>query len=157
MINIIVAVADNNVIGKNNQLLWHIPEDLQRFKKLTTGFPVIMGRKTFESIMLSLHKPLPDRKNVVITRQKDYQVPEGVQVFGDLQSALDILAKEEVFIIGGAQIYKQALPLADRLYVTQVKGKYDGDAFFPEISNAKWRLVNEEEYDDFSFFVYDKK
>lgn len=135
MTSIIVAVAQNGVIGGGNQLLWHISEDLQRFKRITSGHPVIMGRKTFES----LGRPLPNRHNVVITRQKDY-APEGVTVVGSLEEALALFPPdEEVFITGGGEIYRQAMPAADKLYITIVHRAYEGDTHFPEIDPGLWR------------------
>ena len=122
MISIIVAVARNGVIGGGNTLLWHISEDLKRFKALTTGHPVVMGRKTFES----LGRPLPNRTNVVVTRQH-IEIP-GCTVAGSLEEALALFpAQEEVFVTGGGQIYAQALPLADRIYLTTVMRDYEGD------------------------------
>lgn len=126
MISIIVAVARNGVIGGGNTLLWHISEDLKRFKALTTGHPVVMGRKTFES----LGRPLPNRTNVVVTRQH-IEIP-GCTVAGSLEEALALFpAQEEVFVTGGGQIYAQALPLADRIYLTTVMRDYEGDTRFP--------------------------
>ncbi|MCC8019217.1 MAG: dihydrofolate reductase [Rikenellaceae bacterium] len=135
MISIIVAVAQNGVIGGDNRLLWHIPEDLRRFKAITTGHPVVMGRKTFES----LGRPLPDRSNVIITRNPDYRA-EGAAVASSLEKAVDMFpAEEEVFIIGGGEIYRQAMPLSDRLYITEVLHNYEGDTVFPVIDPALWR------------------
>ena len=132
-ISIIAALGKNRAIGKNNQLLWHLPEDLKRFKTLTMGHPVIMGRKTFDSIVSVLGKPLPDRTNIVITRNADWAYA-GAEVAHTLEEALSAakaLGDSKVFIIGGAQIYAQALPLADRLYLTLVDAEKDADAFFP--------------------------
>jgi len=136
-ISIIVAVAKNGVIGKDNQLLWRLPDDLKRFKQLTLGHPMIMGRKTFESI----GKPLPGRTSIVITNQKDFSV-EGILVAHSLDEALNIargLEEKEAFIIGGGEIYKQALPLTDHLYVTEVDLVIDGDTFFEIINPAAWK------------------
>ena len=127
MISIIVAIARNGVIGNGNALIWRIAEDLRRFKALTTGHPVIMGRKTYESI----GRPLPNRTNVVVTRRKDYR-PEGCLVAGSLEQAVGLFdPSEEIFIIGGAQIYAQAMPMADRLYLTEIDSDYEGDTRFP--------------------------
>ena len=135
MISVIVAVAQNGIIGGDNALLWHISEDLKRFKQLTGGHAVVMGRKTFES----LGRPLPNRRNVVISRRKDY-VPEGVEVVASLEEALARFpVEEEVFIIGGGQIYAQAMPLADRLYLTTVMHDYEGDTRFPAWDRTQWR------------------
>jgi dihydrofolate reductase len=152
-----VAVADNLIIGKGNDLPWNLPEDLQNFKKLTLGKTLVMGRKTYESIVARLGKPLPGRKNVVITRQKDYRVPEGVLVFNSLGSALEALAAEDVHIIGGAEIFKLALPLSDFMYITHVKGEYEGDAFFPPVNWSDWEKTEEEKHEKFTFAKYKRK
>ncbi|MEM5806090.1 MAG: dihydrofolate reductase [Candidatus Aenigmatarchaeota archaeon] len=156
MLAIIAAVAENNVIGKANELPWYIPEDLKRFKQLTTGKTVLMGRKTFESIIKKTGKPLPNRKNVVITSQTDYHVPEGVVVYNDLNKALQDLKNEDVFIIGGGEIYRQTIDLVDKLYITHVNKKVDGDVFFPKIASAKWKKINEEIHEGFSFVEYER-
>lgn len=149
----IVAMSENNCIGKDNDLPWHIPEDLKRFKALTLGKPVIMGRKTFESIVDRIGKPLPGRINVIVTRQ-DLEIPQ-VLVFSDLNSAIshakDLAVKEgqdEVIIGGGAQIYEQALPLCDRIYLTKVHQHVEGDAFFPEIDQTNWSLSEEQTFNE---------
>lgn len=140
MISIIAAVAENGVIGDKNQLLWHISEDLKHFKAVTSGHPVIMGRKTYES----LGRPLPNRTNVIITRQEIGI--EGCRVVHSLEEALALFpADEELFIIGGAEIYALALPLAERFYLTRVRHTYAGDTRFPEWNPAEWRLVAREE------------
>jgi dihydrofolate reductase len=142
MVSVIVAVAENGVIGDKNSLLWHISEDLRNFKRVTSGHPVIMGRKTFES----LGRPLPNRKNVVITRQ-DITI-EGCEVVHSLDEALGLFsAGEEVFVIGGAQIYREAMPLADRFYLTRVHHSYQGDTSFPEWSEADWILTESEHFE----------
>lgn len=141
MLSIIVAVAENGVIGDKNDLLWHISEDLRNFKRITSGHPVVMGRRTFES----LGRPLPNRTNVVITRQ-DIAF-EGCTTVHSLAEAVEMFpADEEVFIIGGAQIYAEALPLADRFYLTRVGRAYEGDTSFPEWRESDWRLVSREEF-----------
>lgn len=142
MLSIIVAVAQNGVIGDRNRLIWHISEDLRHFKALTSGHPVIMGRKTFES----LGRPLPNRTNVVITRQ-NMEIP-GCRVVHSLDEALALFPDpaEEVFIIGGAQVYAQALPLADRFYLTRVERDYEGDTRFPAWDADAWRLVSSEAF-----------
>ena len=155
MISIIVAIAENGVIGDKNALLWNIKEDMRRFRTTTTGHPVIMGRKTFESI----GRPLPKRTNVVITRG-DASF-EGCEVAHSLEEAIAMFpAEEEIFIIGGAQIYAQALPLADRLYLTIVHSDYEGDTSFPEINYSEWREVSRQEFErgeeyDFPFSFID--
>ena len=139
-ITLIAAVAENNALGKDNQMIWHLPDDFKRFKQLTTGHHIIMGRKTFES----LPGMLPNRTHVIITRQKDYK-HEGCIVVNSLDAALEACPQdEEVFIIGGGEIYKQAIDIADKIELTQVYGTSpDADAFFPEIDKAKWKLVEE--------------
>ena len=149
MISIIVAVARNGVIGGGNTLLWHISEDLKRFKALTTGHPVVMGRKTFES----LGRPLPNRTNVVVTRQH-IEIP-GCTVAGSLEEALALLpAQEEVFVTGGGQIYAQALPLADRIYLTTVMRDYEGDTRFPDWNRSGWTEVFREYHERGKDFHY---
>ena len=150
MISIIVAVAANGIIGGGNSMLWHITEDLRRFKRITSGHPVIMGRKTFEAI----GRPLPGRTNVVITRQKDYS-HEGVTVVGSLDEALAMFPhEEEVFVTGGGQIYAQALPLADKLYLTTVLHDYDGDTRFPTWNRNEWRQVSREYFEHGEKYPY---
>lgn len=150
MISIIVAVAQNGIIGGDNSLLWHISEDLQRFKAITTGHPVVMGRKTFES----LGRPLPKRRNVVITRQPDYS-PEGVETAHSLEETLGLFgADEEVFVIGGGEIYRQALPLADKLYITIVHRDYEGDTRFPTIDESVWKPAAREYHERGKDFEY---
>ncbi|QLH42162.1 MAG: dihydrofolate reductase [Coxiellaceae bacterium] len=133
-ISIIVAMANNQVIGRNNQLPWHMPADLKHFKALTTGKPIIMGRKTYESI----GRPLPNRRNIVITRQTDWQAA-GCEVVHSLQAAL-MLVKDcaEVMIIGGGIIFQEALPIANRLYLTLIHHDFVGDAYFPALNSDEW-------------------
>jgi len=137
-VSIVVAIGNNHlhnrVIGKNNELIWHIPEDLRRFKHLTMGHPVIMGRKTFESILDILRKPLPDRTNIIVTRNKEYTAKDCI-ISHSVKEALEEAQKideEEIFVIGGGQMYMQALPFVDRLYLTLVDSNKDGDSFFPD-------------------------
>ena len=159
MVSIIVAVAQNGTIGDKNSLLWHIKEDMRFFRTTTSGHAVIMGRKTFESLG---SKPLPKRTNIVITRQ-DVEF-EGALTAHSLQEAIRMAeGDEEVFVIGGAQIYAQALECADRLYLTLVERDYEGDTSFPEIDYRYWQLVAEqrhergEEYEyPFSFLTFDR-
>lgn len=155
-ISIIAAVAKNGVIGKEGSLPWYLPEDLQRFRMLTTGKTVLMGRKTFESILRKLGKPLPNRKNVVITRNSAYRVPEGVFLSTDLQKAISDGKNEDLFIIGGGEIYRQTIAEADVLYLTQVNQEIDGDVYFPEIDLTKWQKAEEEQHKDFTFTKYKK-
>lgn len=160
MISIIVAIAQNGTIGDKNALLWHIKEDMRFFRTTTSGHPVIMGRKTFESLG---SKPLPKRKNIVITRS-DVEF-EGAFVAHSLEEAIAMADDDaEVFIMGGAQIYAQALGIADRMYITRVERDYEGDTSFPEVDYSKWKLVAEERYErgedydsPFSFLTYDRK
>jgi dihydrofolate reductase len=140
-ISLIVALAENHVIGANNRLLWRLPAELQYFKKTTMGKPIIMGRKTHESI----GRALPGRRNIVISRQVDFQA-EGCDVVDSLDAALALVKDcEEVMIIGGAQIYQQALPLADRLYLTWVHHAFEGDTFFPAWSSEQWHEISREQ------------
>ena len=146
-LSIIVAKAQNGVIGGDNKMLWHIPEDFRHFKKLTMGKPVIMGRKTYESIFDYLGKPLPKRVSIVVTRQKGYDVPEGHYVVSTLKDAHERakevakqLDAEEIFCIGGAQIYEQMLQYTDRIYLTIVEKDFNGDAVFPALDEKKWSL-----------------
>lgn len=140
IVSIIVAVAENHVIGDNNRLIWHIPGDLKRFKAITMGHPIVMGRKTFESI----GKPLPGRTNVIISRNKEFKA-EGCLVYNSLRGALEALRHEkEVFIIGGGEIYRETLPIAQRIYLTKIHKSFPGDTFFPEINTDEWEITFEE-------------
>lgn len=140
MITMIAAAAENNALGKDNDLVWHLPDDFKRFKKLTTGHHIIMGRKTFESFP----KPLPNRTHVVITRQEDYN-PKGAIVVHSIKDALDIAKNDEnAFIIGGGEIYKLGIDHATHIELTRVHGEFEADAFFPEIDEAKWQLLKDE-------------
>lgn len=153
MISIIVAVAKNGVIGGDNSLLWHIPQDLQRFKRITTGHHVIMGHRTLES----LGRPLPNRTNVVITQQQGYR-SEGCTIAHSLDEAIALFPKEEeIFIIGGAQIYAQALPAADRLYITEVDAEYEGDVHFPDWEQEEWIETLREPHSGFTFVEYRRR
>ena len=136
-ISLIVAMASNRVIGKNNQMPWHLSADLRKFKQITMGNPIVMGRKTFESI----GKPLPGRKNIIISRNKSYEQP-GCQVFSDIDLALASCANyDEVFIIGGSAMYEMMLPRAELIYLTQIEQEFSGDTFFPEILASDWQIV----------------
>jgi dihydrofolate reductase len=145
-ISIIVAMDRNRLIGKENGMPWHLRDDLKRFKNLTSGHTVIMGRKTFESI----GKPLPNRRNIVITSRQDFQ-PTGVEVVHSIEDALKQADKNhENFVIGGADIYEQFLPISNKLYLTFVEGQFDGDTWFPAFSSKQWELIEEtfpENYD----------
>ena len=155
-LSLVVAVSKNLCIGKDNQLPWHIPEDLRHFKDLTIGKTVVMGRKTWESLPARF-RPLPGRTNVVVTHQQDYQVPEGVHVAHSLDDALKVHPDKELMVIGGAQLFKETLPLADTLYITYVEKNVDGDAFFPEIDLSIWKEIKREDHQGFSFVSYTKK
>jgi dihydrofolate reductase len=156
-ITIVAAVAKNRVIGAKNALPWHIPEDLKHFKEVTTGKTVLMGKKTFDSILNSLKKPLPNRTNVVITRQEDFIAPEGVIVFHDLDQALQKLsAQDEVMVIGGGQIYNQTIEKADKLILTEIDQDIEGDIFFPNIDPHQWKKVSEDPHAGFSFVEYER-
>ncbi|WP_138379410.1 type 3 dihydrofolate reductase [Luteithermobacter gelatinilyticus] len=164
-VSLIVAMARNRVIGKDNAMPWHIPSDLKYFKEQTLGKPVIMGRKTFQSI----GGPLPGRPNIVITRNTAF-APEGVIVAHDLDMALEVATNlaeakgiDEVMVIGGAEIYELTLPLADRLYLTRVEAEPEGDAYFPEIDPREWIersrkecKAGEKDSCDYSFIVLDR-
>jgi len=145
IISLIVAASSNNAIGKNNQLLWNLPNDMKFFKNTTWAMPVLMGRKTFES----LGKPLPGRLNIIITRQKDWK-PEGITVvhtLGDAVKAASEADYNEAFIIGGGEIFKEAIPTADKIYLTRVDANLQGDAFFPEINTKDWLMVSEQSFE----------
>lgn len=162
IISLVVAASENNAIGKNNQLLWHLPNDLKFFKNTTWGMPVIMGRKTFESV----NKPLPGRINIVITRQTDWKAA-GVIVASSLQDALQKAAEtncKEAFVIGGGEIYKWAFSIADKIVLTRVHAQIEGDTYFPAINNAEWILQSVENFKadekhlyDYSFQIWEKK
>lgn len=132
----IAAIAENNTLGKNNELVWHLPNDFKRFKELTTGHYIIMGRKTFESFP----KPLPNRTHIIITRQPDYKA-DGCIVTDSIENAIKLCSNEQdCYIIGGGEIYELALPFADKLEITRVHENFDGDAFFPDIKKSEWVL-----------------
>ena len=160
-LSLIVAAAENNVIGKDNQLIWHLSDDLKRFKKLTSGHHIIMGRKTFESFP----KPLPNRTHVVITRQKNYKAPKGVIVVHNMKEAVSVatLSDANPYVIGGGEIYKQAFPFATKIELTRVHHEFEGDTYFPEIDTKDWKETanefhpkdNKHEY-EFSFITYER-
>ncbi len=141
MIVLIAAIAQNNALGLDNQLIWHLPNDFKRFKNLTTGRHIIMGRKTFESFP----KPLPNRTHIIITRQKNYQVPDGCVVVHSLAAAIESCQNESlIYIIGGGEIYTQAIAISDKLEITRVHADFEADAFFPTIDLKKWQLISGE-------------
>ena len=159
MITIIAAIANNNALGLNNKLIWHLPEDLKRFKRVTTGHHVIMGRKTFES----LDKPLPNRTTIIITRNKNYKANNCV-IVNSLDEALENAKQDKnPYILGGAEIYKLAMPIANKLDLTIVHHEFKADAFFPEIDTSIWKEKSRENFKadkmnkyDYSFVTYEK-
>ena len=160
MIILIAAVAENNALGKNNDLLWHLPNDFKHFKETTVGHHIIMGRKTFESFP----KPLPNRKHVIITRQKNYNYEDCI-VVSNLEKAISVCPpNQDIYIIGGGEIYKQSILFADKLTITKVHHSFDADVFFPEIDLAIWQLTSqtfhpkdEKHLFDYSFQTFVKK
>ena len=156
----IAAAAENNALGKDNKIVWHLPNDFKRFKSLTSGHHIIMGRKTFES----LQKPLPNRKHIIITRQKDYQAEDCI-VVDSMEKALNACPKDQdSFIIGGGEIYKIGLPFTDKIELTRVHHTFEADAYFPEINEKEWKLEKSEfnEKDekhkyDYSYLTYVRK
>ncbi len=137
-LSIVVAMDSNRLIGKDNGLPWHLPADLAFFKKLTTGNTILMGRKTFDSI----GRPLPNRRNIIITRNAEIEIT-GCEVVNSIEEALSLAQGEtEVMVIGGAKLYQQILPIADRLYITQIEGEFDGDIYFPSYNEAEWSQIS---------------
>ena len=157
MFSLIAAVAKNYCIGINNKIPWNIPEDFQYFKKTTLGKTVLMGEKTFKSILGYIGKPLPGRQTVVLTRNPDFHAPDGVRVFTSLEDALEKLKNEDVFVCGGASIYAQTINRMDTLYITWVNQNPKGDVFFPKIDPAIWKEVWREDHGGFAFTKYEKK
>jgi len=160
---LIAAVARNKVIGRDNRIPWRLPEDLKHFRKLTLGHAVIMGRKTFESIVAFSGKPLPGRDNIVITRSRDWSVT-GCRITYSLDDALAAVPQgRDAFVIGGAEIYSLALPLASRLYMTEIGRDFEGDAFFPEFDRSRWQEIARESHEPggeeglgYAFVEYDR-
>lgn len=158
-LSLIVATDKENGIGKNNQLLWHLPNDLKFFKKVTSGHSVIMGRKTFDS----MGKPLPNRRNIVISRQADLKI-QGAEVFDNLGNAINACKNEdEYFVIGGGEIYRQALASTDHIYITKVNANFNADTFFPSLDAQKWQVVWKQEHQkdekhahDYTFLILKK-
>lgn len=157
----VAAMAENRVIGKDNQLPWHLPEDLKRFKQVTLGHPVIMGRKTFDS----MGKPLPKRVNLVITRQEGHMI-DGAQVFNSLDRAIEwcrskiATQDEEIFVIGGAELWRAAWPELDRIYLTVIHKEFEGDTYFPEFDWNDWEVTFKENHSDpipYTFYTLDRK
>ncbi len=154
-IALIAALSENGVIGYKNALPWHLPEELQYFKHKTLGKPVIMGRKTFESIG---HKPLPHRVNIIVSTRADFQVPSSCVVVNSVTAALKAAGEcEEVMVIGGSQIFEAFLPIADRLYLSFIHQTVTGDTYFPSIDWEKWEIVSEQIQDNFTAKIFDKR
>jgi len=160
MLSLIAAVASNGVIGKDNQLLWHLPGDMRHFRETTRGKPVIMGRRTWESLPEKF-RPLPGRLNVVVSRDPGFVAP-GATLTGSLEDAIETAGSaEETFVIGGAELYRQALPFADRLYLTEIAADFAGDTWFPEVSPEGWQEISrsqpvEETGLAYTFVVYQR-
>ena len=160
MIIMIAAVAENNALGKDNDLVWHLPNDFKRFKTLTSGHHIIMGRKTFESFP----KPLPNRTHVIITRQKNYKA-EGCIIVASIEKALEICPKnEDTYIIGGGEIYTLSLPFADKIEITKVHHSFEADAYFPVLNEKEWKLAqsdhnskDEKHIYDYTYLTYVRK
>jgi len=160
MLSLIAAVARNGVIGKDNQLLWHLPGDMRRFRETTRGKPVIMGRKTWESLPEKF-RPLPGRLNIVVSRDPAYPAP-GATLAGSLEDAIELAGNaEESFVIGGAELYRQALPLADRLYLTEIDADFAGDTWFPDVPPGEWKEISRSQPTEeaglaYAFVVYQR-
>lgn len=161
MLSIVVAKAKNNIIGKENKLIWNLPEDLRHFKEITTGHTIIMGRKTFES----LGRVLPNRKHIIFSQNPDFKVrDENVEVVHSLLQIQDLIeGQEEAFVIGGAMIYNFLMPYVTKMYVTEIDKEYDGDAFFPKINTEIWKEISREKGKkdennnlDYDFVIYEK-
>ena len=144
-ITLVAAIASNNVIGKENSLPWNIPEDLKRFKQMTSGHTILMGRKTFDSI----GRPLPNRKNIVMTKDENFE-KEGIKVINDFDEALELIkeSNEDIFVIGGSKIYELFEPVANSLAITRILKDFEGDAFFPDINWDLWQIEKEENFFD---------
>lgn len=160
IVSLVAAAAENNVIGRDNALIWRMPADMKFFKNLTTGHTVIMGRKTYES----MGRPLPNRKNIIITRNKEYKA-EGCDVFSSFSDVLwRFKSEKEIFVIGGAEIYRQFMNSADKIYLTRIHYSFVGDAFFPEITTSEWYEAKRQDFaaDEknpypYSFIEFDRK
>ncbi len=156
MIKLIVAASKNGIIGDSNKLIWNLPSDLKRFKELTTGHPIVMGRKTYQSI----GRPLPNRRNIIITRDNTFEV-EGCEVVNSIEEAL-LLTNNDCFIIGGGEIYKQTIPIAEQIYMTIIEEEFHGDTEFPEL-NRSWYISKKEDFSkdeknpyNYSFIFYER-
>ena len=156
MISLIVAFDRQRLIGSGNKLPWHYKEDLQYFKETTTGHDLMMGRKTFESILSYRNQPLPNRHHYVLSRQLTYEHPQ-VDIIGDFKHFLKEYPEEnELFVIGGAAVYEQALPFADRLYVTHIDENHEGDTYFPSLDLSSWKLIKKKKSGKLTFSIYEK-
>jgi dihydrofolate reductase len=161
MITIIAAAGLDNSLGKDNKIIWHLPDDFKRFKQITSGHFIIMGRKTFESFP----KPLPNRTHIIITRNNNYNAPDGCIIVNSIEKAIEVCPKEEpIFIIGGADIYKQSIDMANCIELTRINGHFEADAFFPKINLDLWKLETSQYHDkdekhdySFSFETYKRK
>lgn len=154
IISFIAAMSENGVIGRKNKLPWHLPEELQYFKKTTLGKPVLMGRQTFESMN---SKPLPGRHNIILSQNRDFK-PKDVTVVHSLAEALKAVGDvEELMVIGGSQIFELFLPLASRLYLTIVHGQYEGDSYFPKMDWNEWEMISEDDRGLFTIKIFDRK
>jgi len=162
MISMIVAIGNNNVIGNKNSLPWHLPADLEYFKKMTLGKTIVMGLKTFESVG---GKPWPGRKTIILNNDDNYKVPEGCSVAKSIEELLKMIKdEEELMIAGGSSVYKQFLPLANKLYITFIHNDFDGDTFFPDFDREEWKEVrridnkaDDKNNYDYSFVVFERK
>ena len=159
IISLIAAVAENNVIGNDNDLIWHLPNDMRYFMETTKGHCVLMGRRNYDSIP-EKYRPLKGRTNIVVTRQKNYQVSDSVIVVNTIEEGIEIAKnkhEEELFVIGGGEIYLQTINLADRLYLTEIKAKFDGDTYFPEFDREEWHEVSRRHHliDDSHEYCFD--
>lgn len=155
MLSLIAAISQNNCIGVKNQLPWHLPEDLKHFKTITDGKTVLMGKNTWASLPEKF-RPLPHRKNIVISSSGVPTLPTGVLLYNNLDKALEENKNEDMFVIGGGMIYKQTIDRADTLYITHIHRAVEGDIFFPEIDKTKWQEVEREKHEKFDFVVYKK-
>ncbi len=149
---IIAAISKNNIIGRGNEIPWYIPEDLKRFKKLTLHHPVIMGRRTYESVLERLGKPLSERKNIVLTRQNISH--EGIYITHSIDEVINLCVEEDSYVMGGREIYMQFLPLVNRMEITRVHKKVEGDVFFPEVNWGEWEEVFRDFRGEYSFLTY---
>ncbi|MFT4889611.1 MAG: dihydrofolate reductase [Halobacteriales archaeon] len=156
---IVAAIAENGVIGNGGEMPWHYPEDLRRFKETTMGHPVVMGRRTFESILDRLGEPLPGRTNVVLTTNPSL-LPDGVVAAESVGAAIDAAAEtgaETAYVVGGASVYEQFLSRADRLAITEIQAEYEGDTYFPTVDWTEWREIERHETDDLAFVEYERR